>query len=361
MRKSVLLVEPNHSGHHFFYVSLIAREALQRGLDVTVATSQRAAASSEFATHLASIADKVRWDFTVPRDPSWGDLVRAWERNPADVTVVPDGDRLASRFGRPPVWPGWSVKLLVMRSEAQSVRLPALSPLKSLAKRSFIRRNGAARPNMEFLWLRSSVYPFVPGERVALDPVEFECREEDLLAARAFLTEGKADGWAAVLGAISARKNVPLIARALQRPEAAGLGLLVAGPISEADGPAIAEAVRQLRARGREVVVIDRHLGDRELDAFVALADCVVLAHSNEGPSGLFGKALAAGTPLVTAGARSLRADSARFPARAQWTPLNEEALAVALAEARGRPRVAVPLRTTEQFTSVMLGLADGN
>ena len=86
-------------------------------------------------------------------------------------------------------------------------------------------------------------------------------------------------------------------------------------------------------------MVKDRLLSDLELDAAIRRVDCVVLAHSNEGPSGLFGKAAAAGTRIVAAGAASLRADAGAIPEVAAWSPLDVVGLGAELDLARRKPR----------------------
>jgi hypothetical protein len=104
------------------------------------------------------------------------------------------------------------------------------------------------------------------------------------------------------------------------------------------------------------VVVVDRMLEDVELDSAIAAVDCVVLAHSNEGPSGIFGKAVMSGTRLIASGASSLRQDAQAVATHATWTPLSADAIARAMGDAAAADRpAAVPDMGTARFTSALL------
>ncbi|WP_431797734.1 glycosyltransferase [Microbacterium kunmingense] len=141
--------------------------------------------------------------------------------------------------------------------------------------------------------------------------------------------------WVAVLGAITRRKNVPIVADAVSRiPGEPQVGLVVAGKVDDEARESLEEALEAAHQRGVPTLMVDRHLTDGELDGLVYAADCVVVAHSNEGPSGLVGKAAAAGTPLALAGAESLRRDAETLRNLATWAPLNSEMLAEGIARA---------------------------
>ena len=116
------------------------------------------------------------------------------------------------------------------------------------------------------------------------------------------------------------------------------------GAAAHAGQPAIASLgtlLAPLRAGGITVRLVDRVLTDIELDSAVVAADCLVLAHSNEGPSGLVGKAAAAGTRVLAAGAASLKTAAAALPDTATWCPLTPSTLAQALTTCAGQPRPA--------------------
>jgi hypothetical protein len=88
-----------------------------------------------------------------------------------------------------------------------------------------------------------------------------------------------------------------------------------------------------MESLGQRVLIIDRVLSESELNSLTSQADCLVLAHSNEGPSGLLLRGVEAGSRIVCAGAESLRRDAQRMKG-ARWVPLEVENLTRALSEA---------------------------
>jgi colanic acid biosynthesis glycosyl transferase WcaI len=137
------------------------------------------------------------------------------------------------------------------------------------------------------------------------------------------------------------------------------VGLIVAGPcqpdVLDAAGPAL----HAIRERGVPVIVDDRVLGPVEFDAAVQAVDCLVLAHSNEGPSAVAARAGMHGIRVVAAGARSLARDVELLGA-AEWTELDPNAMADAMRRAATSGPVDVRLDLgTRSFCEALLGLTD--
>lgn len=337
-----LIVEPNPSGHRLYYVRLLAQAARARGDEVVLALSDEASVAEESVLHLSALNTAVRLvtvhDFGVK-------AVAALSRlHDARTTVVPDGDRFAMRLARSRGWTGrGTLSLLIMREVAQPGGLDLLVEAKSRLRTRLFRRVSRLR-NVRVSVLKSAAWAGDSAFGSAPDPVTLVCADEDVSTLR---RSWKLDGdryWFAVLGAISERKSVPQVARALREAGAENIGLVIAGRCDAEAAQAMVEPLEELTRAGARVVVVDRLLSDSELDAAVTAVDCLVLAHSNEGPSGLFGKAAAAGTRVVAAGALSLREDARRVPALATWAPLEEVALAEALRTAQTHPRPAAVL-----------------
>ena len=53
------------------------------------------------------------------------------------------------------------------------------------------------------------------------------------------------------------------------------------------------------KASNIRVVIDDRHLDEVELDSYFKAVGGIILAHSNEGPSGIMGKAYMAGNRII--------------------------------------------------------------
>jgi glycosyltransferase involved in cell wall biosynthesis len=351
-----LIVERNRTGHRLFYVRLLASAATARGDDVIVVLSPGDTASMEARLHLASLPDAVR----VVEEDSLGlaDVEALSHRYAADRVVLPDADRatmdLATRRG------GWkgagALSLLVMREAAQPGRFAMAQAVKGRL-RQFLFIRASKLQNVRVCVLKSPTWSGSSRLVPAVDPISVEVDSDAVQALRAEWQLDSERRWFAVVGAVSARKNVDLVISALhQLPDQSVVGLVIAGSIEPETRALLQPLIQGLDATGVAVRVVDRLLTDGELDACVAVADVVVLAHSNEGPSGILGKAAALGTRVVAAGAESLRRDADAFPELASWTTLSAPALAVEFRRVLALP-APVPVLSigTEAFTSALL------
>lgn len=346
----VLIVEPNMTGHRPYYVRLLAEEALRLGCEVIIATSPLQLDSDYSQMHLGRLLGQAR-SIVIP-EWSVEKVAALTEDVGASLTIVPDGDRFAMKLALKGRWNGRGrLSILIMREEAQPARWPLVPEVKSMMRRILFRRSNSfsdVRPVV----LKSAFWSGVSEFAIARDPVTLLSSPvyEERLTQEWKLTEDRF--WFAILGAISSRKNVDFVARALSRSKPDRVGLLVAGAWDGEMGDKAASALKDLAASGARVVTVNRKLTDEELDGAVTTVDCVVLAHSNEGPSGLLGKAAAAGTRVVAAGAESLREDLNRMPGLGEWCALDENLLARALERALSLPR---PKRAINQGTETFV------
>ncbi|MBG6237082.1 hypothetical protein IWX78_000025 [Mycetocola sp. CAN_C7] len=333
--RPVIIVEPNPTGHRLSYVRLIAAEALEQGQRVVLSTSEGATSAPEYELHLAGISARIGV-VTTPTDPT---SIEALARGlNAALTVVPDGDLFAIELAKRGFWRGGKLAVLIMRESAQPKRIPGTVRVRSWIKRTLVRR--ASKLNgVRILTLQSATSSRLDPKATVADPVVLQCTQVDIAGARGMLSDHADTYWFGVMGAVTSRKNLPLVAESLSKIEKGSVGLLIAGTISSSVFEESLPWLEAMKARGHPVMVIDRILSDPELDALVTALDCIVLAHSNEGPSGLLGKAVASGTRVVAAGARSLRRDVAIIGAGASWVPLRRSSLTGAFQEAAGKSR----------------------
>jgi hypothetical protein len=342
----VLLAEHRADGHRLDYVRILDDHLTASGHDVVLLLGPDVPSAPHFAAYLGDL-DPAR--ITVaPAGGAWLDALAATSRTlEVDGVAVPDGDHTLLQLGLRGRWDGRGrITGLVLRDPVRYASRSAAGRLRAAGKRVLLGR--AARiPDVVALRLAGQVLPSGPGwvrDPVSFDPCpggEAELRSRLGLDADLF--------WFGVFGRVQARKNLGLTADAMTRL-GPGTGLLVAG-ICDADAlDEAAPAIDRLRAAGTVVRIENRLLPARELDGLVRLVDCLVIAHSNEGPSGLLGKALAAGSRVVAAGARSLRPEAALSPAGV-WSPLTPARLGAALERARSLPRPApVPVADAASF-----------
>lgn len=160
-----------------------------------------------------------------------------------------------------------------------------------------------------------------------------------------------------IFGLIDARKCVPLVyeATAASSPDAR---LLVAGVVDDDVDAWLAAQSEPTLAR---IIVRRGHLSDEELDRLVASCDVVAAVHLNKGPSGIMGKALAAGVPSVTANSKVRAAELAATRAGLA-AQMSAESIAEALRQLYAWPGDAVgsagvPMPTADEFSERLLGV----
>jgi hypothetical protein len=352
--RHVLIAEQNGSGHRLFYVRLLAEAALQRGDRVTVLLSQNAAAAPESAVHLQmdgggygvkrvgaltlEILDDVARDLKV------------------DLVVVPDGDHLAKSLSIKPRWNNPALlRILIMRERSSSANWVGRK-FGDFAKGVLLRVVNSIR-NVEVVVLKSPLDRLSKGPFVTVaDPVTIAATTSSVRQLRDSWKLSTDRYWFAVLGAVTQRKNVALVAASLSRIVDGQVGLLVAGKCSPDVLASAAAALEEFEERGGALVIVDRLLDDVELDSAVAACNSLVLAHSNEGPSGLLSKAAALGTHVVAAGARSLKNDLAAFPQLGVWSELTVDALSVGMRSVMNMENAGQTVSpNADSFTSVLL------
>ncbi|WP_214965590.1 hypothetical protein [Arthrobacter sp. ISL-48] len=330
---TVLLTEPSISGHRLAYVRLLAEESLKRDHQVHIALPEGGRESAEFATHLGHLFGDIELS-VLPKFNLKGVEAHSRLVN-AERTVITDGDALALQLARAHKWNGSGrVSVLIMREHAQPDNSRIKMWMKNHAKQLIYSWVSSIK-DVDLALLKSSLWTGRCHLRTATDPIQLSCTEADVVRLRHEWNLGESEYWFAVLGAITPRKNVRLIAECLAAISSGGIGLLIAGKIDTDLRVEIDQSVAQLSAKGASIKIVDRLLTDIELDAAVLAVDCLVLAHSNEGPSGLLGKAASAATTVVSAGAISLRNDMVALGGSAQWSPLQHEPLSLALRKAR--------------------------
>lgn len=353
----LLIVEPNMDGHRFNYVRILAEAAVRTPGSTRLLTTEDGACA--YAAKVTGAAAGL--EVVVAPEPVSLDVIAATSRRLATGrVVVPNGDAIAFEVARRLAWRGsGELRLLAMRARAQPGGSPAVTAAKS-AVRTALFVVADRVPRVGVTVLESAIgddarhlLPRTP------DPIEWAASDADAerLAVRTGLDRDTY--WFAVVGALDERKNIPLVAAAVRDVAdrvSTPVGLLLAGRQDER----VRRSIPQLRSGGLRLVELDEHLSEADFDAAIGLASCLVLAHSNEGPSGILGKAVLARRRVVAAGAQSLRADCERLgPGIGVWAPLNRPALSEAMLASvrtpfRGAARVAGP----PEFAASLLGIA---
>lgn len=333
-RRKILIVQQLYSGHRLMYVRLIAQRILDEGDVPLIALSAEARQSTEFELHLAPISE--RSSLLTCECFTLRDIERLSMQVEADRTVLLEGDALRSAVALRG-WKSTRLVMLIMRPKNQKVGFKHLPFLRTLVKNALLIA-ARQRKNVEIFTLVShSASSLRPSE--VRDPIVITGTPSDHaeIGRKTGLDDGRR--WVGIVGAINARKNPLMVLAAARTALTAEDAVLLAGAIdSSIDKEQLQSCVQALRAQGVKVLVLDRLLDDLELDGMLASLDCVVLAHSNEGSSGILGKAAALGIPVLASGSRSLRRD-VRQVAGGLWVSLDEESLVDGLRAMRERHR----------------------
>ena len=359
-----IIVEPHPVGHRFEHVSWIARVALARGDDVELLTSVGARSRDEFTTFLGDVPltvhEEVEGYFPRPKVVGRA-LMELHRRSPITTLVLLDADQALKRWwleaplglrGRR----GPKTILLLMRlpQELSLTDLPALKMWAAKVSLTALTRATRAADHIVYLVGRhESRSGWLLGQ--VRDPAICTAHARDRAALRQRYDLPADRRLVGIIGDLSIRKCLPMVAEAIQRA-GPDVDLLLAGKMTD-DMRAWLEALPPAeRAR------VHTRLGflpDEELDAYVAASDVISLALLNPGPSGIQGKALVAGVPTVSAGSRLRERESSSHGAGLH-VDLDAASLAGGIRRVldRGSDPLATPddVPTAAEFGEVMLG-----
>lgn len=329
------------------YVRELVERVISSGGRPVVLLSHAAITSDEYNLHLGQLQNV--FELETSGSITLAHIRSTAARHDVVLTALLEADSFRAQVAVS----GWRIgrlSMLVMRPDSQKLTLLQLPMLRKFVK-TLLRKGASIRNNVTVLTLVSGTSEVVHRSEVR-DPISVTgtAQERAAIAKRFGIGDGRK--WFGVVGAISARKNPQLILRAACTALDSTAGVILAGRIdSSVDGVDLAASCDELRAKGIAVRIVDRLLEDIEVDGLLANLHCVVLAHSNEGSSGILGKASALGTLVLAAGAASLRRDVSNLDG-ALWVALQDEDLA------DGLSAMAKEVSRTKQ--EPVLDVADG-
>jgi len=367
-RLTTIIVEPNPGGHRFQAVANVA-QIVSRTDDVLLLTSRGAAATDEFNVYLGEFA--MRIDDRLPninpaaRTQAAAISALSQELN-VSTAVVMDADQVLKRWfavawqelrglsDRKPrivfMLTRYPARLRITDLVGWRLRFPkGLLAVAAIGTGTVHHVAGfAGRDDMARGWI----------VRRARDPEICTASAADRVKLRSELDLPQDRRLVGIFGVVEERKNAPMIMDALDAAGLDDVDLVLAGSVQPAVQSWINTLPPQRRAR---VIVRNGFLSNEILDKHVAAVDAVPIALTNNGPSGIMGKALAAGVPVVTAGSR-VRARECRATDGGEVADLKPESIGAALQQVLQRDpgslrRSSVPPATTEEFVYNLLGI----
>jgi hypothetical protein len=366
-RTTTVLVEPDPGGHRFGLVADVAAVAARSG-DVVLLTSVGAQDSEFFRTFLTDAPIEVieRFDSIYPptREMAGAVAELCRTRDVATVTVM-DSDQTLKRW--------WYAAAKAFRGLPRRPRVVVMLTRYPTRVEPFDKRFWFLRVKVVLVALamltrtvhRAGCFAgredFSKGWLVKRlrDPAVCNAHARDRAELRAELGLPADRKIIGIVGLIDARKVVPLVLEATML-SADDADVLAAGMFDDGVREWATTLPPHVRAR---LIQRDKHLTNDELDKLVAASDVISVVQPYKGPSGLMGKALVAGVPVVTAGSK-VRAREAKITGGGLAAELTAASVAAALRRlyAGGGPLSradALPPATREEFAARLLGVAD--
>jgi hypothetical protein len=359
-----VIVEPNPGGHRFQWVQSVARVALARGDDLVLLTQEGGGSTEAFGNFLADLPMVVREPYDRP-DPSveqvGASLLALREEIPFQTYVITEADILVKR------WWKATPKALRGRGAPKGILVYGRFPSRVALDREDIQHRIAKTSLAALALVRgaaSRVVALVGRDRTepgwivkrVRDPAICTEHARDRMALRARLGLPADRKLVSVLGAISMRKSVPLVLDAVLEA-GPDVDLLLAGPLFDDVEAWLVDLDPAKKAR---IVSKFGFLSEAEIDGYTAASDVCATAHLNKGPSGIMGKAQAAGVPVLSAGSK-IRGREAKSSHGAVHTDMTASAMAAGIREilAWGPDPVPVDpgLPTADEFGAVILGM----
>jgi glycosyltransferase involved in cell wall biosynthesis len=364
-----VIVEPDPSGHRFQAVANVAAVAGETG-HVVLLTSRGAATGEAFDVYLADTEFLAVEEVFEEIYPSAGEIARAIaaQTQGRDVSqaVVMDADKALKTWwftARRELKGGARRPRIVLMLTRYPARLKYTDPrcVRLRVSKGILsvlaRVTGSAdhiagfagRDDMSRGWV----------VRRARDPEICSAHARDRAALRAELGLDPHRPLVGIFGVIGPDKSPGLVLEALKVAGIEG-DLVLAGSVK----PEVRAWLDQLSAADRaRVVVRDGFLTNDVLDKHVAAVDAVPIAQIHGGPSGIMGKAHAAGVPVVSAGsevrARELAATDGGEPAEMDAASIGAAIRRVLERDPDAPRRNTVPPATADEFSRSLLGVDD--
>ncbi len=371
-RSTTLLVDPSSDGHHLQSVSWLTRHLAPAG-PVVLLTRRGASEDPAYAEYLGDDLAAGRLVVEEVFDgssPSTADLVREVEARcraeqtvPVRTVVHLDGDQALKRWWyaapralrRLPVRP--RVVFMLTRYPARVPLLDRTGWRLRVSKALLVvagRLTGALQRVVGYKGRGDTQRGWVVTR--VNDPEFCTAHARDRDRWREAHDLPRDEALVGVFGLISERRNAPMVLEAL---ETGGIDarLVVAGAFS----PEVRAWVDGLEPERRaRVLARDTYLDNDTLDQLVAAVDGIPVPLTNNGPSGIMGKAEAAGVAVVTAGstvrAREVEALGGGLACELSVPALAEAMRAVLAGEVVLRTGTADRWDAVERYCRTLLG-----
>lgn len=362
-----LIVEPDSRGHRFEAVAHVL-DVVRRSGDALLVTSIGAQDTATYTEQLGGrdLRTEERFSDIVPPTRELVDAVAdICAREDVETVVVMDADqslkkwwllapRALKKLDRKP-----RVVFMLTRYPAR-LRLTDRVGWKLRTTKATLAMVAMARGSLHRVAGFAGREDTAPGWLVkrARDPAINAHHAKDRVALREGLGLPLDRKLVGIFGGVGERKHPALTLEAILSAGLDDADLVLAGGFDDVVRAWYDALPADQKAR---VIARDEFLSNDELDRFVAAADAVALIMTNNGPSGIQGKALAAGVPVVTAGS-TVRARELAATNGGEATEFSAAAIGAGIGRVlRGESATPddsnIPMATADQFVMTILGV----
>jgi len=346
----VWIYEPRSDGHRLDYVSLLVDHLRAANKAHVVVTTRQVLDSVEWRSKQSLRGVTICETVGRRLEP---DLLRR-VRDDGGTLVIPDGDKhLARVVLSPRALP--RTRLLVMRGHPQ----PGIRANFVFAAKLLVVAFGRLRRQLTLLSLEATHHTQerslqALGVRAVLDPVTLRplttAREDwKLRMGLAETTEV-----VAVIGDLSERKSIMEVLQAWDQSLPSSRVLALVGTPSES--ARLAFEAHAARHPANYFLRLE-YVSDEEFDGWIQVADCVLMAYTDEASSGVLLKCAAAGTPVIVAGSRLVRAIARELEVPSILVPeIGVESLRLALGKIGRLGRTSAGTGERLTFAAELLG-----
>lgn len=348
----ILILQNRATGHSLVWVGELIDSLTELGHAPMLAISESGKNSDEYVLHIGRRAP----DTVVFKEPISNALIReiANQHSP-DLIVIPDGDewmRTLATAIRP-----FNTRInILISSDPRWETSPSPTRRIVLQTKSLLLRRLRRHRDINVIWLRE--FGFRGNSRIqyAVDPYIANGSLSEIasrsVSIRKEIGLDSSYFWFSVVGVISARKNVDLVAEALstlgRRVPNIKLGLALVGPQDETLLQQVQSILEKNASYNIVVCSHNKVLSNFELNAAILASDAVVMAYSSEAPNSTMVKCLALGTRIVVAGSATIQG-FARGMGLEPVDLCREElacAMEIAISQPAPVPRVDTPTST---------------
>ncbi len=317
----LLIFEPCSAGHRLQYVRVIIDAFQDAAVEIVVVAEKTVSSSAEYGAHLKAVEDRFCLDPSVSRVTGtglklWGPVYRmfhnAVKRHQPDHVFIPFGDGITQvmgvvrLLGINPIKAGVRFDTVLFRGKTPGEGKTIRDRIGSLIWQIATASAGAdayhlLNPFQYEAILQRGFKPLARRCVMLPEPVE-KIEKLSISQARQRLSIPENGKFIACLGRLDRRKGADLMIKAFAKASLGDNDRLLMFGAMDPDIKSMLENEYKVLVRRGQLIVIDRYLSQKELEAALCAADVICTPYPNHmTSSGFVVRAAALGKPVLAA------------------------------------------------------------